>query len=141
MAVPLIDKGVVVVAVGYDIAPKGSLSIFDSIVSVLSGEKGWFKNMNWKMSASCCDLSFQVTWTWWYHKFAGVLCLSFSSILTSGSIVCFLYLDWIVFLYFFKPDDEECESSSSSGLKDVILKPPNLMKLYLQLTKMSLPLL
>lgn len=40
MAVPLIDKGVVVVAVGYDIAPKGSFSIFDSIVSVLSGEKG-----------------------------------------------------------------------------------------------------
>lgn len=40
MAVPLIDKGVVVVAVGYDIAPKGSLFILDSIVSVLSGEKG-----------------------------------------------------------------------------------------------------
>lgn len=27
MAVPLIEKGVVVVAVGYDIAPKGSLFI------------------------------------------------------------------------------------------------------------------
>lgn len=30
MAVPLVDKGVVVVAVGYDIAPKGMLISFIS---------------------------------------------------------------------------------------------------------------
>lgn len=37
MAVPLVGKGVVVVAVGYDIAPKGkSFSISDQL------EKAWF---------------------------------------------------------------------------------------------------
>lgn len=50
MAVPLVDKGVVVVAVGYDIAPKGeSLYISGELVSVLKqgGKPGSFKEMNW----------------------------------------------------------------------------------------------
>lgn len=34
MAVPLIEKGVVVVAVGYDIAPKGSLLTLKLLLSL-----------------------------------------------------------------------------------------------------------
>lgn len=34
MAVPLVDKGVVVVAVGYDIAPKGRIFNIFSFLSV-----------------------------------------------------------------------------------------------------------
>ena len=34
MAVPLVDKGVVVVAVGYDIAPKGRLFSFPTVDSL-----------------------------------------------------------------------------------------------------------
>lgn len=37
MAVPLVDKGVVVVAVGYDIAPKGRVFSFLTVLFLLLG--------------------------------------------------------------------------------------------------------
>lgn len=44
MAVPLMDKGVVVVAVGYDIAPKGRCFFFDflTMLTLFSGKDGMF---------------------------------------------------------------------------------------------------
>lgn len=47
MAVPLVDKGVVVVAVGYDIAPKGRVFSFLMKLCLLMGKDGSFKDMNW----------------------------------------------------------------------------------------------
>lgn len=57
MAVPLIDKGVVVVAVGYAIAPKGRVFSFLFLCAYES-----FKEMSSKcqLSASLCS---KVTWT------------------------------------------------------------------------------
>lgn len=52
MAVPLTAKGVVLVAVGYDIAPKGSLFLSDLVVC------GWRQDE----ASSVNFLTFQVTW-------------------------------------------------------------------------------
>lgn len=47
MAVPLIDKGVVVVAVSYDIAPKGKVFPFRTVLFLFSWQDGSFEEMNW----------------------------------------------------------------------------------------------
>jgi len=67
MAVPLIDKGVVVVAVDYDTAPKGRVSsfpircCFSCRVNPKKDEECLMK-MSWECQPSAC-VSFQATWT------------------------------------------------------------------------------
>ncbi len=55
MAVPLVGKGVVVVAVGYDIAPKGRVFSFLTVVSQLGGRRDCFMIL-WRWSWSVSPL-------------------------------------------------------------------------------------
>lgn len=54
MAVPLVDKGVVVVAVGYDIAPKGRVFSFLTTLFLLLGGIKEIVKMNCEQQPSAC---------------------------------------------------------------------------------------
>lgn len=58
MAVPLADKGVVVVAVGYDIAPKGRVFSFLASFCSWGGKRDCFIKMNIDVSAYAPFISF-----------------------------------------------------------------------------------
>lgn len=76
LAVPLVQKGVVVVAVGYSIAPKGTADTCWSELKRIMG--------NGYVVCVCL----QGTWIWWCHRCAGAWCQWSSSIHTSGPFMC-----------------------------------------------------